>query len=166
MSLICQVSGLRVLRTKKGTHMATMTLTNMQGSMEAVLFPKDWEKYEDKVADDGIYGFVGRFDRRRDRGDEVQFVISAICEPRELPSEAIRRVSLSIDSAALAEQSGGQYLSQVVSFLIEHSGSLPVTVFLDDRRHEYVKSSFSVDFYKGMKKDLMSFPIVKNVYLS
>ena len=166
VSLICQVSGLRVLRTKKGTNMATMTLTNMQGSMEAVLFPKDWEKYEGKVADDGIYGFVGRFDRRRDRGDEVQFVISAICEPRELPSEAIRRVSLSIDSAALAEQSGGQYLSQVVSFLIEHSGSLPVTVFLDDRRHEYVKSSFSVDFYKGMKKDLMSFPIVKNVYLS
>ena len=66
ISLICQVSSLKVIRTKRGTKMAAMTLTNYQGSIEAVIFPKDYERNEDRIADDGIYGFVGRFDRRQD----------------------------------------------------------------------------------------------------
>lgn len=165
LSLICQISSLRVIKTKRGTKMASMTLTNYQGSMEAVIFPKDYERYAEKLADDQIYGFVGRFEVRKDRGD-MQFVISTICEPRELPSEAIRKIGLSMDSQLLADAQSGQYLEEVVTFLIAHAGSLPVSVFIDDRQKEYVRSAFSVDYYKGLKRDLMAFPIVRNVYLS
>ena len=165
LSLICQISSLRVIKTKRGTKMASMTLTNYQGSMEAVIFPKDYERYDEKLADDQIYGFVGRFEVRKDRGD-MQFVISTICEPRELPSEAIRKIGLSMDSQLLADAQSGQYLEEVVTFLIAHAGSLPVSVFIDDRQKEYVRSAFSVDYYKGLKRDLMAFPIVRNVYLS
>ena len=165
LSLICQISSLRIIKTKRGTKMASMTLTNYQGSMEAVIFPKDYERYDEKLADDQIYGFVGRFEVRKDRGD-MQFVISTICEPRELPSEAIRKIGLSMDSQLLADAQSGQYLEEVVTFLIAHAGSLPVSVFIDDRQKEYVRSAFSVDYYKGLKRDLMAFPIVRNVYLS
>ena len=165
LSLICQISSLRIIKTKRGTKMASMTLTNYQGSMEAVIFPKDYERYDEKLADDQIYGFVGRFEVRKDRGD-MQFVISTICEPRELPSEAIRKIGLSMDSQLLADAQSGQYLEEVVTFLIAHAGSLPVSVFIDDRQKEHVRSAFSVDYYKGLKRDLMAFPIVRNVYLS
>lgn len=165
ISLICQVSSLKVIRTKRGTKMAAMTLTNYQGSIEAVIFPKDYERNEDRIADDGIYGFVGRFDRRQDRG-EVQFVISQVCLPKELPSEAIRRIKLSLDSTLLASSRADEYLDEVVTFLIDHSGQLPVTLFIDDDESEYVKSAFSIAFHKGIREELKELALVKNAYLA
>ena len=61
---------------------------------------------------------------------------------------------------------GDHYLEQVVSFLISHSGSLPVILFIDDDRTQWVRSSFSIEYYKGLKKDLAAFPVIRNVYLS
>ena len=166
VSLICQITAFRELKTKRGDKMASLTLANYQGTIEAVIFPKDYANYEDKLSVDMIAGFTGRFDRRRDRGDEMQFVISSVSEPRELASEAIRKISLSLDSAQLAGSSCDHYLEQVVSFLISHSGSLPVILFIDDDRTQWVRSSFSIEYYKGLKKDLAAFPVIRNVYLS
>lgn len=166
VSLVCQITSLRSLKTKRGSRMASMVLTNAQGSIEAVAFPKVWEAYDEKIADEGIYGFVGRFEERQDRGGELQFIISQICEPAQLPSEAIRRVSLSMDPVQLAGANGDMYLGQVVSFLVDHPGSLPVSIYLGDDRSSYIRSAFSLEYYKGLRKDLMTLPAVQAVMLS
>ena len=165
VNLICQVSSLRVIKTKKGTLMASLVLTNYQGSIEAVIFPKVFQELGEKIQDDGIYGFTGRFDERRDGGG-FQFIISNAVDPKELPSEAVRSIGLALDSALLAGSEGDHYLNEVISFLIEHSGSLPLNIYLDDRKDQYVKSSFSVSYYKEIRKDLAAFPVIRNVYIA
>ena len=165
VNLICQVSSLRVIKTKKGTLMASLVLTNYQGSIEAVIFPKVFQELGEKIQDDGIYGFTGRFDERRDGGG-FQFIISNAVDPKELPSEAVRSIGLALDSALLAGSEGDHYLNEVISFLIEHSGSLPLNIYLDDRKDQYVKSGFSIAYYKEIRKDLAAFPVIRNVYIA
>ena len=145
--------------------MATLLPTNYQGSIEAVIFPKVLEKLEGRIQNDGIYGLSGRFSYREQR-DSYQFVVENVCSPAELPSEAIRKVGISLDSSILASSSADQYLGEVISFLVDHHGNLPLSVFLDDDKSQYVKSSFSIEYTKGLRKELSAFPLVRNVYLS
>ena len=96
----------------------------------------------------------------------MQFVISQVCLPKELPSEAIRRIKLSLDSTLLASSRADEYLDEVVTFLIDHSGQLPVTLFIDDDESVYVKSAFSIAFHKGIREELKELALVKNAYLA
>ena len=165
ISLICQVSNLRDFKTKKGDKMATMTLTNYEGSIDAVAFPKSYVRFEGRLHDEEIMGFIGRFSKRRDGGG-MQFEVSDIRIPAELPSEAVRQVSLSIDPEILASPDADRYLGEVVTFLLEHDGDVPVNAHIGDSEDAYVASAFSIGYYNALRKDLMAFPIIKGVRIA
>ncbi|MEZ4515756.1 MAG: DNA polymerase III subunit alpha [Chloroflexota bacterium] len=54
VALVGVVSGLRTLTTKKGQPMAFVTLEDLDGTVDVVLFPRTWKSYRDIVQEDQI----------------------------------------------------------------------------------------------------------------
>ena len=72
------VQGLRVMRTKKGRtagqRMAMLTLEDLHGRLDAVVFSDLFEQHGSLLEEDGLFFFTGRVDRRR---EEPSLVISS-----------------------------------------------------------------------------------------
>ncbi len=71
------VSDIRIIQTKNGRQMAIVTLEDLQGFINCVLFPDTWERYKELVDEDRILIFKGKIDMRR---DEVQLIIEEVTE--------------------------------------------------------------------------------------
>ena len=141
--------------------MASYTLVNYQGTFEAVAFPKDYDKLVDKVALDGIYGFVGYFDNKKDPTNP-QFIIKDICEPSELKTEAINSLVLEINEEEANSESFEMLANDLKSYLVDHSGSLPVFAYLGENRKEKIRfgREYAVSFSKELKKDLSGYSLI------
>ena len=111
----------RAIKTKTGAKMATYSLVNYQGTFEAVAFPKDYDKFEDKVALDGIYGFVGYFDNKKDPTNP-QFIVKEICEPSELKTEAISSLVIELNEEESAGENFEMLANDLKSYFVDHSG--------------------------------------------
>ncbi len=61
----------RVLTTKKGDRMAFLTIEDLTGSFDAVLFSKQYEKYKDMLVKDSLVKIAGKFTVRDDRKPSV-----------------------------------------------------------------------------------------------
>lgn len=61
------VNSLKKINTKSGQTMLAITLEDMYGTIEAILFPKVYERYKDKVEKDAIIVVNGRLSVRDDR---------------------------------------------------------------------------------------------------
>lgn len=95
VSLVAMVTGLREITTKGGAgdRMAFLQLSDFNGSVEAVAFPKIWKECEDQVKADGIYGFKGKFETRQDK---LSFLLDAVVDPGTLEPEAVREAHLAL----------------------------------------------------------------------
>lgn len=63
--------------TKNGDKMAFLTLTDFTGSIEAVVFPKVYEKFHDKVSQEACIAIKGRISKRN--GD-ISILVEGIKE--------------------------------------------------------------------------------------
>ena len=166
VSLICQVNAMKVLKTQKdGKKMGIFTLSNYQGIIDAVAFPKSFESLDGKVQVDGIYGFTGKFDNSRD-ADVYQFVIETVCAPSELKTEAISSVYFEIDDEAMMSEHVDQLEDELKKYIIDHQGGLQVYAYIGENRREKVRfgREYSLAYSRDLKKDLMSYDLVKNVW--
>ncbi len=59
------VAGLRKMPTKAKEMMCIVTVEDRFGSIEAVLFPKNWAKYQDMLEENKVFLFMGKADRTR-----------------------------------------------------------------------------------------------------
>lgn len=65
------VTGLAVKLTKKGDRMATFTLEDMEGSVDALMFPQAFARYQSSLEDDAIVKIKGKYERN-DRGSQIK----------------------------------------------------------------------------------------------
>ena len=65
VQVIGLVAGMRRMPTKSKEMMCIITLEDRYGSMEAVLFPRNWKRLESEIEEGKVYLFVGKADRRR-----------------------------------------------------------------------------------------------------
>lgn len=84
VAVVGLVEGLRPLITKRGDSMAVLRLEDLQGQLDAVMFPRTWEEYKDKVHDGTVLRVMGKVDTSR--GD-VQIIVESVSEDFELPEE-------------------------------------------------------------------------------
>lgn len=95
--LIALVSGLKEITTKRSAErMAFLQLTDLNGTIEAVIFPKVWEACRERVKPDGIFGFKGKFDNKRDPST-VTFMIDQVLEPSQLEPSAVKEAHIAIE---------------------------------------------------------------------
>ncbi len=158
VNLIAMITAERVINTKKGTKMGIYTLTTKEGNIDAVAFSKVFEEVKDKLHNDQIWGFTGRFDNARDP-DVYQFVIESVVEPSALTPDNIKQVMIELNSTDFNE------LEPLMGYMINNMGQLPVFLSLPDERWKVrCGRDFGLNYSKSLKNELLEFPVVNRVW--
>jgi len=169
VSLICQCVTLKEVRTKSGDKMCSFTLSNYQGSVDAVAFPKDYKAFEGVVEKDGIYGFDGYFDNGRDEG-KVQFVIRRVHkDPHDMSGDdAIQSVNIEFSEERILDPLSEGDFNNLKDYIVAHSGRLRLRGFAGKERDESAEfgREFSLGYSKELKAELLEFPMIENVWYS
>ncbi len=106
--------------TRKGDPMVYFSLEDLQGSVEAVAFPKTVAEHGPMIREDAIVVMRGRVDHR---GDDVKFMVQSIAEPNLSEDRTVRvRVPATRLSAAVVED--------LKLVLTNHPGSAPVYIHM------------------------------------
>lgn len=82
------VNRFRRLQTKTGKDMCFVTIEDIQGPIELVVFPKVWERFRDLIQLDRIIVVEGKIDNQ---GNDIKILVDSIREPlldgKEIKSE-------------------------------------------------------------------------------
>ncbi len=118
VSAVVTVVAMRKIMTKKGTPMAFVTLEDVSGQADGVVFPDNYEKLQANLIEGNHLILWGKTDKR---DDKVQLIIEAV-EPIETvkmvminlnPQQAINPSSQSNLKSILQEQSGDKNQANV-----------------------------------------------------
>jgi DNA polymerase-3 subunit alpha len=106
--------------TRKGDPMVYFSVEDLQGSVEAVAFPRTVAEHGPMIREDAIVVMRGRVDHR---GDDVKFMVQSISEPNLSEDRTVRvRVSATRLSSAVVED--------LKLVLTNHPGSAPVYIHM------------------------------------
>jgi DNA polymerase-3 subunit alpha len=92
-NLVCMVQAFRVQITKRGTKMGIAVFEDYNGSIEAVMFSRQLEQFEQAMVVDSVIGLICKMEARRDR-DTLQMVIEEIRDPGALDEKDAGEVHL------------------------------------------------------------------------
>jgi len=131
ISAIVMLTAVKAVTTKKGDRMAIITIEDLTGHSEAVVFPKSFERIGDLIVPDARLMVWGKVDRR---DDQVQFIID---DAESI--ETVRMVMVELEPSA-ANDSQEQYrLRQILQEQRgeDHSAKIPVVAIVSahNRRH-------------------------------
>jgi DNA polymerase-3 subunit alpha len=114
--------------TRKGDPMVYFSVEDLQGSVEAVAFPKTVAEHGPMIREDAIVVLRGRVDHR---GDDVKFIVQSLSEPELSEDRTVRvRVPASRLSTSVVEN--------LKSVLTNHPGSAPVFIHMTSEGDEKV----------------------------
>jgi DNA polymerase-3 subunit alpha len=114
--------------TRKGDPMVYFSVEDLQGSVEAVAFPKTVAEHGPMIREDAIVVLRGRVDHR---GDDVKFIVHSLSEPELSEDRTVRvRVPASRLSTSVVEN--------LKSVLTNHPGSAPVFIHMTSAEDEKV----------------------------
>ena len=104
------IGGIRTLATKKQKEgkpnlFAAFELEDASSSIHAVIWPGEYQKYQDKIAADSFILAVGRIEKRqRDEEEETSLVIDSILTPEEAEANLIRGIRIVLRENGEANQ--------------------------------------------------------------
>ena len=84
LTFVGMVQRVRRITTKKGDTMAFVTLEGSGGVVDAIVFPKVYERFKNKLIVERILVVSGKLDNRQDR-EEPSLLADWFKEPHELP---------------------------------------------------------------------------------
>jgi DNA polymerase III subunit alpha len=114
--------------TRKGEPMVYFSVEGLQGSVEAVAFPRTVAEYGPMIREDAVVVLRGRVDHR---GDDVKFIVQSISEPNLDADQTVRvRVTASRLSPSVVEQ--------LKAILSNHPGTAPVFLHMSGESGEKV----------------------------
>jgi DNA polymerase-3 subunit alpha len=114
--------------TRKGDPMVYFSVEDLQGTVEAVAFPKTVAEHGPMIREDAIVVLRGRVDHR---GDDVKFIVHSLSEPELSEDRTVRvRVPASRLSTSVVEN--------LKSVLTNHPGSAPVFIHMTSEGDEKV----------------------------
>jgi len=114
--------------TRKGDPMVYFAVEDLQGSVEAVAFPKTVAEHGPMIREDAVVVMRGRVDHR---GDDVKFIAQSVSEP-ELAADRSVRVRVS------ASRMSPTVVSKLKSVLLNHPGTSPVYIHMQGETGEKV----------------------------
>ena len=75
--MVGMVEAVRALPTKKGDMMGVLTLEDLQGHIEAVLFPRTWQQYQNLIQPEAVLRVEGKVDLSR---GEPQIIVDRVTQ--------------------------------------------------------------------------------------
>nr|WP_279380054.1 DNA polymerase III subunit alpha [Sporosalibacterium faouarense] len=110
--------------TKNNNMMAFATLEDLYGTVELIVFPRTYDKYTKYIAEDSIVVVKGRINMNEEEEPKV------ICESIK-PLTSINKEKLYVKIDTVQSMS---VLEDVKSILANHSGNVPVYVYLEKKK--------------------------------
>lgn len=140
VNLVAMVTGLREITTKGGAgdRMAFLQLTDFNGTIEAVAFPKLWKECDERVKVDGIYGFKGKFETRQDK---LSFLLEDVVDPESLEPEAIREAHVVLVKDFCTQTA----LRAILDTCITYRGNCSLLIHLIGHRNEAEESFEAIE---------------------
>ena len=140
--------------------MAFVTLEDMYGSIELIVFPKTLEKYSHLLVQDGLIGLRGRLSIREDESPKI---IPEELMPVEQYVMGIDIIKKSIvKSNSINVQCKGCALNRLISFIRYFEGSDKINVYDDisgellftgtiDAQDDIIKEMYNLAFVSDKK---------------
>ena len=114
------ITGVKLLRTRKGNQMATFVLEDLTGTVEALLWPNSYERYHSLLESDAPVLVKGRCEA--DAKGQLRLLCSEIQRLETLWSKAVQKASITIPLPHLDEEKA----KQLESLLQRHPGGCPL----------------------------------------
>ncbi len=133
------ITGLARKVTKRGDHMATFVLEDLEASIEVTVFPRSLLEHGHKLRDDAIVTVRGRLDKRDEA--RVGFMAQDITVLDDLVTGTAPPLRLKIPAHALNEWK----VHQLRRVLRDHPGDSPVFVNLGPGKVLRLADEFCVD---------------------
>ena len=129
--------------TRKGDQMATLTVEDLQGSIEITVFPKTFASYGHLIDEDTIVTVRGRLDRRDDSRVSFNAQEIRIVEP-------MRSSDMSLHIELAGRSLSQEDIFDLQELLKEHSGETPVQLHLPGGKALRLPGEFNVDIDRAM----------------
>ena len=121
------IDTMKEILTKKGDKMAFLSLQDLHGSCETVVFPSAYKAAGTLIQKDALIFVKGKVDAR---DDVAKLLADEIVPLEEVPKRYTRMIAINLKTAGL----GTEVLQEVRKILIAHKGSTPVYLTLQDPR--------------------------------
>jgi DNA polymerase-3 subunit alpha len=118
------ITALRLLKTKKGDRMATFVLEDLEGSVEALVFPESYKKAQSRLADDVVAVVKAKAEIQDD--GKARLLVADVLPLDQAKLADARFVTISLAMAAW-DRSKGERLRDILG---SHRGDCPVTLEL------------------------------------
>ncbi len=116
------ITGLRLIKTKKGDRMASFVLEDLEGSVEALVFPETYKKTAGRLADDQLVLVKGKAEVVEEgRG---RLVVSDVLPLEQAKLAEARFVTIRVAMSSW-DRSKGERLRDILG---SHRGECPVTL--------------------------------------
>ena len=162
--IIGQVIALRTVISKKGngSKLAFLTIQTNTGDTEAVIFPKSYEALAGRIEADGIYGFLGKFDRK---DGKISFIINDIVSAKDLKPIAVNRVHIKLKANAPVTK---ERLEELRKVMAENEGKTQVLLSIDGVEGEelQLRGTESVEYSHNLYTSLTALDVVLKVWVN
>jgi len=116
------VTGLRLLKTRKGDRMATFVLEDLEGSVETLIFPETYKKTAGRLADDQVVLVKGKAEVPDD--GRARLLATDVLPLEQAKMEDARFVTIRVPAMGW-DRSKGERLRDILG---SHRGDCPVTL--------------------------------------
>jgi DNA polymerase-3 subunit alpha len=113
------VTGLRIVKTRRGDRMAVFVLEDQDGKVETVVYPEAYTRFTNLIASDAMLMVRGKYER----DEETSRLVASELTPLEAIRErAVREVEIT-----LGKMSGRDQMRQLAAILERHPGDRRVS---------------------------------------
>jgi len=126
LQLACMIVGKKVLLTKKGDKMCFLTLEDLSGKMEGIIFPRVFQEFEKFLESTTPLLFMGKVNLVE---SPRKFIVNRIQEISEMADEKIKGVRIGVDLETL----NTHVLSKFKQVIMSYRGSVPVELIFESK---------------------------------
>lgn len=117
------MSGLRLLKTKKGDRMAACQIDDFEGSVEGLIFPEAYRQCGTKLKDDESFLVRGKFEIK-DEEDKPRLIVSDLTQLDSALRMMARSIRVRVDMASLPDTA----LAGLKRVFTNHPGEIAVSL--------------------------------------
>lgn len=152
ITLAGMITGLTPMLSKKGDRMAKFVLEDIEGSVEAIIFPQPFSKYGTSLIDDAIVKVRCRFDQS---GLGSQILVNEVIA---LELDTSQPHSLPLEISLQAESFNQQQSNELMNLLRRYPGSDPVILSIKQNGGKKFRADlpFTVDSLSNDLRDQLS----------
>lgn len=149
------ISEFKKLSTKSGSTMGFLKLEDLYGSIEAVVFPKIYDKFRSLINEEEVVKISGKL---QIKDGAVQIIADAI-EKLEVVTEKKEEQS-DVYLGIIIEDNSQETLNKVLDVLTDYPGTVPVIVAISGKKYNV---NCKIRKCEGLISELKNFVSEKNI---